>query len=295
MTYPVMSLENNQKMKQSEAVWKMILASYKNGKTVRFLAKKYDVCRGAIEKRARGAGIRKRLTPKRWSELVESCKNPKELSFITGVSLEHSRRILERHGFGVRESRQRFIKATGTKVCFRCGFAKSLDCFHNSSKTLDKKDYACKECKSELTSNYRKTKRGLKALRASAKKYQSSERGRSVYRALRKKYNRLPKYKFQESVNRCRRRKLAWEITFEDYVKITSSTCYYCNGRLPEVGTGLDRIDNSLGYTKENVVPCCTLCNITRQDNFTHEEMKSELGPTIKRILSARNGRRLDV
>jgi hypothetical protein len=28
---------------------------------------------------------------------------------------------------------------------------------------------------------------------------------------------------------------------------------------------GLDRVDNTLGYTEANVVPCCQICNIAKQ------------------------------
>lgn len=47
--------------------------------------------------------------------------------------------------------------------------------------------------------------------------------------------------------------------------------CTYCGDA--EEKLGADRIDNSKGHTKNNVVPCCVTCNTSRMDNFTHEEM----------------------
>lgn len=66
---------------------------------------------------------------------------------------------------------------------------------------------------------------------------------------------------------------------------IKNGQCHYCGDtkRL-----GLDRIDNSKGHTKDNVVLCCYECNIARGNNFTYEEMLI-LGKTIKMIKSARH------
>src|SRR5690606_32457077 len=53
--------------------------------------------------------------------------------------------------------------------------------------------------------------------------------------------------------------------------KIKGSKCVYC-GDDNEV-IGLDRINNNIGHTKSNCVTCCRTCNVTRMDNFSHEEM----------------------
>lgn len=61
--------------------------------------------------------------------------------------------------------------------------------------------------------------------------------------------------------------------------------CVYCGDMS---GVGLDRIDNSMGHTKNNVVPCCYTCNCARMDNFSHEEM-FVLGAAIRGIKGARH------
>jgi len=59
--------------------------------------------------------------------------------------------------------------------------------------------------------------------------------------------------------------------------KITKMECAYCGieprqchsaGRLSDDYTynGVDRVDNSKGYTEENVVPCCKTCNIAKNN-----------------------------
>lgn len=66
---------------------------------------------------------------------------------------------------------------------------------------------------------------------------------------------------------------------------ITNGKCIYCGDtkRL-----GLDRIDNSKGHTKDNVVVCCYDCNVARGDNFSFEEMLI-LGKTIQQIKANRH------
>lgn len=61
---------------------------------------------------------------------------------------------------------------------------------------------------------------------------------------------------------------------------ILNKPCYYC-GDTHRVGC--DRIDNNLGHTKSNVVPCCYECNCARNRNFSFEEMVL-LGKTIAQI-----------
>jgi hypothetical protein len=65
---------------------------------------------------------------------------------------------------------------------------------------------------------------------------------------------------------------------------IMTKPCVYC-GDTNRVGC--DRIDNSKGHTKDNVVPCCFDCNCARNNNFSHEEMFI-IGKTIAKIKESR-------
>lgn len=65
---------------------------------------------------------------------------------------------------------------------------------------------------------------------------------------------------------------------------IMTKSCIYC-GDTNKVGC--DRLDNSKGHTKDNVVPCCYDCNCARNDNFSHDEML-ELGKAIAKIKQKR-------
>jgi hypothetical protein len=72
-----------------------------------------------------------------------------------------------------------------------------------------------------------------------------------------------------------RRRFLEFSLTKKEYKKIISQPCYYCNSDpANEYGSnmynenvtyqGIDRIDNSRGYTVDNCRPCCKFCNMSK-------------------------------
>jgi hypothetical protein len=70
-----------------------------------------------------------------------------------------------------------------------------------------------------------------------------------------------------------RNRALPFNLDFALFSRLLRTQCYYC-GAMPstiaktrrnETTTmlrgGVDRVDSSLGYVQDNVVPCCTACN----------------------------------
>lgn len=77
---------------------------------------------------------------------------------------------------------------------------------------------------------------------------------------------------FTTSKNKAEYNDQDWTLTFEEYSSLRSKNCYYCNGSLPETGRGLDRVDNSKGYTVANVVACCGGCNRLKGDILSLEE-----------------------
>lgn len=72
----------------------------------------------------------------------------------------------------------------------------------------------------------------------------------------------------------------SFEITFEDMETIIYKNCFYCNqepqnhpsddryknGKGIFKRNGIDRRDNTIGYTLENCVPCCSQCNTMKMD-----------------------------
>lgn len=75
---------------------------------------------------------------------------------------------------------------------------------------------------------------------------------------------------------------LLWRENFYGAL-IQDAECHYCSRPLNETGGGLDRMDNSIGHTCYNVVPCCRLCNRTKAHDILYEEMKV-LAPALKQV-----------
>lgn len=68
-----------------------------------------------------------------------------------------------------------------------------------------------------------------------------------------------------------------FSLTIDEFISIVNSDCYYC-GTPPfqdrgnktksviKPLNGIDRVDNTRGYTSDNVVPCCVYCNKAKLD-----------------------------
>lgn len=75
-----------------------------------------------------------------------------------------------------------------------------------------------------------------------------------------------------------RKRELDWELPVEQFRFLVQSPCFYCGsnqscetkipGQKSAWGTysynGIDRLDNGIGYTSDNAVPCCKTCNVAK-------------------------------
>jgi len=87
------------------------------------------------------------------------------------------------------------------------------------------------------------------------------------------------------------KRNLEYNLTSEEFNKFVTGICDYCGDSLTNVKkgqgkssgnflyTGIDRIDSSKGYTKENSVSCCWTCN-----NMKHTTNKEDFLSHIEKI-----------
>lgn len=90
----------------------------------------------------------------------------------------------------------------------------------------------------------------------------------------RKIYARSTPGRFKTAKFSAKQRGLAWVIPRLTFFDLVGRSCHYCNELTGAVGIGLDRKDNAIGYTIENVVPCCGKCNRFRSNILTFEEME---------------------
>jgi len=118
---------------------------------------------------------------------------------------------------------------------------------------------------------------------------------------LRKEFHRNPPFQTIYTIMTRAAKRTGRECTlsFKDYLEFTKiNNCHYCKERIEwtpyrrrdqksYMGYSLDRKDNSLGYTKENCVVCCPICNHIKGKMLTCEEML-KIGPLIGEIRKTR-------
>jgi len=70
-----------------------------------------------------------------------------------------------------------------------------------------------------------------------------------------------------------RNRKLKFSLNRKEFYSITQKECFYCGAPPSQVQkahpnfkyNGIDRVDDSKGYTLDNCVPCCSVCNFMKK------------------------------
>ncbi len=77
------------------------------------------------------------------------------------------------------------------------------------------------------------------------------------------------------------RRKLDFDLSYEDFKILTSGDCFYCGLEPKQIHApdtyrelkynGIDRVDNTKGYIKGNCVSCCKICN-TAKSNMNQQQ-----------------------
>ena len=102
-----------------------------------------------------------------------------------------------------------------------------------------------------------------------------------------------------------KRKKHSFRLSKKTFKILTSSNCYYCGQEPKNIRTmtgkkglsleakeyskyyfnGLDRKNNNKGYTKDNVVPCCSSCNFLK-GNRNYEEFLARVFKISKYIES---------
>jgi hypothetical protein len=89
-----------------------------------------------------------------------------------------------------------------------------------------------------------------------------------------------------------KKRNYCWDLTIEDFQDITSRNCYYCGVEPQQISlkrkgnghymyNGIDRKDNNVGYTLQNSMPCCGICNRAKM-SLDYNEFKVWIQRLIK-------------
>ena len=111
------------------------------------------------------------------------------------------------------------------KKCIKCESLKEESEFHFRNKKDKVRRNTCKDCRNE---------------------------NRRILRN--QPLNKYKSYRYDAL-----RRGLKFKLSFSEFKSFEGKSCHYCGDELDSIC--LDRIDNDLGYFKENIVSCCYKCN----------------------------------
>jgi len=82
------------------------------------------------------------------------------------------------------------------------------------------------------------------------------------------------------------KRMLAFELSKDDFKKLTKGDCFYCglepkqiyfgsSCKTPYIYNGVDRQNNQIGYVLSNCVSCCKTCNDMKRTRTVEEFLKA--------------------
>ena len=163
------------------------------------------------------------------------------------------------------------------KTCEKCA-QWSADYYHRH-----------KEQQAKSNKTWRQTEAGKTYQREACERWRKNnpERVKELVHSYTEKNKTKPSYRLNKAKQKSKQRGIEFALSLEDYSKLISDPCFYCEGKLGtvQVGTGLDRIDSTRGYVIDNVLSCCGKCNMIKGETFTVEETKA----AVKAILTVRN------
>lgn len=157
------------------------------------------------------------------------------------------------------------------KNCIKCEI--QLTEFNWTKAKQNKKHYICKGCSKVYLSQY--YGKNFQVIRQrTAKAFKNTP----LVKYSDKWISRLlSHYKHKDA----KKYKTVCDLTIQDYKNlVVGKSCTYCQDFN---GLGLDRIDCSLGHTKNNVVVCCIDCNTAKSNLFSKDEMLI-IGQAIKEV-----------
>lgn len=95
-----------------------------------------------------------------------------------------------------------------------------------------------------------------------AKQWRDNNKDRVIAINEEKRLNPDQRYKFYK--HRAENMRTEWLFTFDEFKQMISNKCHYCGCKEEGEWNGIDRKNNNVGYTKENCVTCCTMCNMMK-------------------------------
>ena len=163
-----------------------------------------------------------------------------------------------------------------SKRCPTCNEFKTLDQFGKRAASPDGHYYKCKLCKRAAEDASYKANRE-KRLTACSEYYQKnkariSEKGKKYREKVHDRivaYRKTEKNIYSVYKSGAKKRDLDFDLTFDQFMSFWQQDCSYCKRPIPTIG--IDRVDSNIGYSLENCVSCCSICNCMKLDHSLEE------------------------
>lgn len=86
------------------------------------------------------------------------------------------------------------------------------------------------------------------------------------------KWKGTPRAAFRVYKHSAKAKGLEFALDLSFFESNFKAPCHYCGEGIETIG--LDRVENGVGYTEANIVPCCSQCNYAKK-NYTQESFIS--------------------
>lgn len=143
--------------------------------------------------------------------------------------------------------------------CYACDqWFEVVDGFYTNKRTSHGHDSACRKCRRVIRRD-------------------SYNRNREAQYER----NLLPRNKLWGYKQGAKSRNLEWTLTDNQFMALWQVPCHYCGEPIDTIG--LDRLDNTKGYTPDNVGTCCFTCN-RMKGNMTTDEWLAHIRKVVNQI-----------
>lgn len=204
--------------------------------------------------REEGTPVEESLSSALASQLVREAEEAKALARAEERRLKYERDLAELHVELALQREKERVKAAEAKA------HAAQFCKHRRRLPEHGGKHPCKRCAVEAEKKKRREKLLEKRWRkANPEKVRAAGRRRI----------RRPVHRFASAQEYAKARGLEFSLTFDEWADLASQPCFFqqkasepldLHPPMP-VGSGLARIDRTVGYVKSNVVPVCRTCS----------------------------------
>ena len=142
------------------------------------------------------------------------------------------------------------------KQCSKCKRKLDKSEFDKDKAQKDGLHNQCKNCEKQYRQKHKKEIKQYQKQYHQEHKEERNQHTRQYHQTLPGRY---VIYK-----TNAKNRNYEFKLSLFDFASIIIQSCYYCDKK-DGIYNGIDRINNSKGYIKDNCVPCCKACNFMKK------------------------------